>query len=66
MGCCTIMHEPQVLVRRGQYSMQQLRENWENCIRAGFFNPTIALQSPYSFGHSPLLVHSPPEWILLS
>ncbi|GFW42555.1 hypothetical protein TNCV_4257491 [Trichonephila clavipes] len=53
---CTIVHEPQVLVRSGRYSLQQLRKERGICIRVGFFNPITAVQIP-KFVLPPHLAH---------
>ncbi|GFT73521.1 hypothetical protein TNCV_4021291 [Trichonephila clavipes] len=37
-----IVQKPHVLVRSGRNYLYQLRDKWEICIRAGFFNPTKA------------------------
>ncbi|GFU65034.1 hypothetical protein TNCV_2852361 [Trichonephila clavipes] len=45
----TIEYEPHILVPSSRYALQQHREKWEVCIRAGFFNPTTMLQIPSFF-----------------
>ncbi|GFU14230.1 hypothetical protein TNCV_3579071 [Trichonephila clavipes] len=59
MCWCANMHELHVLVSSGLYSLQQVWEKWEICIRASFFNPTVALRIPTFVCSTLRLANSP-------